>query len=188
MDVLIIGGGVAGLSCALYTRKAGMKTLVLDQQKSQISQVKAVFNYPGVAQPISGDQWLSEARQQVTQLGGEIVTATVTGFTTKDRPYTVQTEDGQSYTAPYLVLAVNLGYELLTKHDFTLSVNEHVPSKKIRYVNETSFDGKTPYEGIYVAGLLANVPSQSVIAAGQGAFVGVQIASDFLQKPFMWHD
>ncbi|MCI0181811.1 NAD(P)/FAD-dependent oxidoreductase [Sulfoacidibacillus ferrooxidans] len=188
MDVIIIGGGVAGLSCALYTSKAGMETVVIDQQTSQLGSVKAVFNFPGFAQGIAGEDWLLAAREQVTTAGATLTLGKATELKTTNRPYTVITEDGRSFTAPYVVLAVNLGFELLTKHDYALLVNEHVPSRKIRHIEGIGYDGKTAQPGIYAAGLIANVPSQSVIAAGQGAFVGVQIASEFLQKPFMWHD
>lgn len=187
-DVVIIGGGVSGLSCAIYTARAGMRTIVLDRPDSQLVGVKQVFNFPGFEQGIAGGDWLAAARAQACAQGANVKEETVVQLSFDDRPYTVTTEAANVYEATFVVLAVNLGYELLAKHGMDLAVNEHVPSKKIRYVPEAQYDGRTARAGVYVAGLLANVPSQSVIAAGQGAFVGVQIASAFVQKPFMWHD
>jgi thioredoxin reductase (NADPH) len=188
VDVAIIGGGVAGLSCALYTGKAGMKTLVLDKDTSQLRKVKTLLNFPGISEGISGEQWLHTAQQQARNFGVELVRSEVASVRLSDSLHTLITGDGLIWGASYLVFAVNLGYELLEKTGFDLEVNEHVPSRKIRSLTNVDFDGKTTYDRVYMAGLSTGIPSQTVIAAGQGAFVGIQIASEFLGKPYMWHD
>ncbi|MCY0875614.1 MAG: FAD-dependent oxidoreductase [Firmicutes bacterium] len=187
-DVVIVGGGVAGLSCAIFTAKAGLRTIILDSPDSQLRGVKQVWNFPGFEQGIAGADWLASARTQAVLQGAVVREEKVVALELQARPYTAKTETGNTYEAPFLVLAVNLGSELLATQGLELAVNEYVPSKKIRYVTEAQSNGQTSREGVFVAGLLANLPSQSVIAAGQGAFVGVQIASAFGQKPFMWHD
>lgn len=188
VDVLIVGGGVAGLSCALYTSKAGLSTLVINHGKPQLQSVEAVWNIPGIDAGVSGASWLDSARSQVTQLGGILEEAQVESMSFSQRPYFVLSESQQEWAAKYVVLATNLGYSLLERHGFEVAINEHVPSRKIRKVNGINYDGKTQIPGVYIAGLLTDIPSQTVIAAGQGAFVGVQIASDHLGRPFMWHD
>ena len=187
-DVLVIGAGVSGLSCALYTSKAGLNTVVLEHGESQLKSVKMVYNIPGIQEGISGVQWLESARTQVLNAGGSIHAGKVESLALTDQPYTIVTTDGRMWSAQYLVIAVNLGYPLLESLGFDVAVNEHVPSRKIRKVLEVGYDGKSRLPGVFFAGLLTDVPSQTVIAAGQGAFVGVQIASDFLKHPFMWHD
>lgn len=187
-DVLVIGGGVSGLSCALYTSKAGLNTVVLEHGESQLKSVKMVHNIPGIQKGISGADWLESARTQVFSAGGAIHTGKVESVTVTDRPYTAITTEGRLWSSQYLVIAVNLGYPLLESLGFEVAVNEHVPSKKIRKVSKVGYDGKSHLPGVFFAGLLTDLPSQTVIAAGQGAFVGVQIASDFLKRPFMWHD
>jgi thioredoxin reductase (NADPH) len=187
-DVLVVGAGVSGLSCALYTSQAGLDTVVLEHGDSQLKSVKMVHNIPGVEAGISGAQWLESARNQVIHAGGAIRRGNVEAIAFNERPYVAVTTDGNRWSARYLVIAVNLGYPLLESLGFEVAVNEHVPSKKIRKVLEIGYDGKSHVPGVFFAGLLTDVPSQTVIAAGQGAFVGVQIASDFLERPFMWHD
>lgn len=195
IDVLIVGGGVAGLSCALFTSKAGLSTIVIDDGESQFASVKNVMNYTGVSKKMSGKELLDQTTIQVEELEGKITKGQVIDLDLQTRPYSItiktknETENNSiTYTCSYLVLAVNLGYSLLEKAGFQLEVNEYVPSKKIRYAQNVHFDGRTNHPGIFVAGLLANIPSQAIIAAGQGAFVGVQIASDHLGQPYMWHD
>ncbi|OFW75029.1 MAG: hypothetical protein A2201_07160 [Alicyclobacillus sp. RIFOXYA1_FULL_53_8] len=176
------------MSCALYTSKAGLKTVVLSHGTPQLKSVDVVRNMPGIMDGISGEQWLQSLREQVLQVGGELVDGSATSLNLQTQPLWVVTADGTEWAAKFVVLAVNLGFELLERQGFDLSINEHVPSRKIRKVNGVGYDGKTNFSGVYVAGLLADIPSQAVIAAGQGAYVGVQIASEHLGKPFMWHD
>lgn len=190
-DVVIIGGGVAGLSCALYTAKAGLSTMVIDAEASQLQTVKQLNNVPGLsspAAPLGGSDWLVYARSQAEEAGAKIHGDRATKLSLDTRPFHVVTERGFECTGDFVVLAVNLGYPWLTELGFDVAVNEHVPSGKIRYVVGAGYDGVTAVDGLYVAGLLAHIPSQSVIAAGQGAFVGVQIASRQLGRPYMWHD
>lgn len=188
VDVLIVGGGVAGLSCAMYTSKAGLKTLVLNSGKPQLESVAAIWNLPGITDPISGSDWLASARTQVSNLGGCIEDAKVDSISLEKRPYLVSSQEHTQWATKYLVFANNLGNELLERHGFPISINENVPSRKIRKVAGVGYDGKTAIAGVFVAGLLSDVPSQTVIAAGHGTFVGVQIASDHLNRAFMWHD
>ncbi|MDP9728129.1 NAD(P)/FAD-dependent oxidoreductase [Alicyclobacillus tolerans] len=197
VDVLIVGGGVAGLSCALFTSKAGLSTLVIDNEDSQISDVKQIWNFPGIVEGISGEEWLSAARHQVQKYGGQFLTGQVTSLDVHSpikkvflEPNKISTnyEWENPITTTYLVLSVNLGYQLLEDAGFSLAVNEHVPSRKIRYVEGVQYNGRTHITNVYIAGLLAHLPSQTVIASGQGAFVGIQIASQHLGKAFMWHD
>lgn len=187
-QVIIVGGGVAGLSCAIYTGQAGLRTLVVDKGESQLLNVKQIRNYPGLSPETSGEEWMRTARIQAKDAGVEFVDAQVGRLVLDRRPYGVTERNGQSWTADFIVLSVNLGFELLENHGIHLGINRHVPSKKIRYVEHANVEGLTGLPGVYVAGLLAHVPSQIVIAAGQGTFVGVQIASDALGRPYMWHD
>jgi len=190
-DVVIIGGGVAGLSCALYTAKAGLATVVIDADASQLQTVKQLNNLPGLSAPsaqLGGSEWLLYARSQASDAGAKIHSDRATMLSWDTRPFHVATERGFECTSEFAVLAVNLGYPWLTELGFDVAVNEHVPSGKIRYVVGAGYDGVTSVDGLYVAGLLAHIPSQSIISAGQGAFVGVQIASRHLGRPYMWHD
>lgn len=188
LDVLVIGGGVSGLSCALYTSKAGLITTVLHDNTSQLKKVKEVWNIPGIETGITGQAWLNSAQQQVEAHGGTVVEAHVESLALETRPYRATTTDGTIFTADYIVLATNLGYSLLEASGFDVDINEHVPSRKIRKLQHVGYDGTTHLPGVYAAGLLADIPSQTAIASGQGAFVGIQIASQRLGKPFMWHD
>lgn len=53
-DVIIVGAGPAGLSAALYTSRANVKTLVIGKDGGALERVEKIENYFGVAAPISG--------------------------------------------------------------------------------------------------------------------------------------
>lgn len=192
-DVLIVGGGVAGLSCGLFTSQAGLLTMIFDHGHSQMRQVKAVNNFPGLTGSISGSELLSTMKDQVFQAGAVFVSEFVERVEfERDKPageglVTIVTTSG-TFCGHQLVIASNLYTHLLEEIGFRLEVNQHVPSGKIRFVEGAKWDGSTSDPRVHIAGLLSNIPSQSVIVAGQGAMVGVRIASDQLGKAYMWHE
>jgi thioredoxin reductase (NADPH) len=70
-DVLIIGGGPAGCSCALYTSRSSLKTYVLDKNPSvgALAITHKIANYPGVSNEVSGSDLLEMMRNQAISYG-----------------------------------------------------------------------------------------------------------------------
>ena len=78
-DVLIIGGGPAGCSCALYTSRSSLKTYILDKNSSvgALAITHKIANYPGVSKEVSGSALLEMMRNQAISYGTEYVRAQV---------------------------------------------------------------------------------------------------------------
>lgn len=186
IDVIVVGGGIAGLAASLFTQKAGLRTIVFDTGVSQLKKVSAVWNYMGKTGN-SGEQMIEDYRNQVTNVGVELRDEEVLSVTQEEDSFVVQTA-AETYSAKYVIIATNLNTQLLADLGFELVVNEKVPSGKIKQVKGIGWEGVTQLPNLYVAGLLAGVPSQAIIAAGQGAAVGVDIAAKATGKTYMWHD
>lgn len=74
-DVLIIGGGPAGATAAIYTARAGLKTGVLDKglTTGALGVTSKIANFPGVVGDVSGAELLSVMRKQATDFGAEFI-------------------------------------------------------------------------------------------------------------------
>jgi len=112
-EVIIIGGGPAGLTAGLYTSRAGLKSLLLERGivGGQIINATKVENYPGFPQGISGAELGSLMHQQAVKHGLEVVTAEVTGIT-RGLTYSISTAEGE-FKATTIIIAAGSEYRKL---------------------------------------------------------------------------
>lgn len=80
-DVIIIGGGPAGLSAAQYASRSKLKTIVLDKSATAgaLAYTSHIENYPGLDHPVSGKELLDKFRDQAVRFGAEYKEAQVVG-------------------------------------------------------------------------------------------------------------
>lgn len=182
-DVLIIGGGAAGLSCALILGSAKDKDFAKDKRIGIITHQKtshlntALFNNVlGLNPGTTGLSILNDGKQQLADLYPhvkQIEKEKVSQITQTDTGYTVVTNK-DTYTTKLVVIAV--GYtNLLTIKGLENYVGPHpraaIEKDRIWLKNEDHLVTK----GMYVAGTLAGWRSQFAIAAGSGSQVGTDI-------------
>lgn len=112
-DVIIIGGGPAGLTAGLYTSRAGLKSLLLERGAlgGQMVNATLVENYPGFPEGIAGSELGSLMHRQAVRYGLEVVTAELTGVS-EGRPYSVATTGG-SFEAAAIIIATGSEYRKL---------------------------------------------------------------------------
>ena len=95
-DVIIIGGGPAGLTAALYLARAKYRTLVLEKEKfgGQITITHEVVNYPGVTKT-TGEELTETMRRQAESFGAEFMLAEAESIDMSGDVKTVKTSRGE---------------------------------------------------------------------------------------------
>lgn len=113
-DVIIIGGGPAGLTAAVYARRAGKSALVIEKGGfgGQIAFSPKVENIPGT-QSISGAAFADQLVSQAMNLGADVEMECVTSVEKTDDVFTVSTEEGGAYEGLSVILAVGVKHRLL---------------------------------------------------------------------------
>ena len=104
-DIIIIGGGPAGVSAALYTARAGMKTIIIHKGGGALDKAEKVDNFYGSA-GVSGPKLLAAGITHAADMGAEIINGEVVKILRdfQDGHFTVETTS-KSYTAQALLLA-----------------------------------------------------------------------------------
>ena len=113
-DIIIVGGGPAGLTAAVYALRAGRTVLVIEKGGfgGQIAFSPKVENIPGFTQ-ISGAEFADKLTEQAMNLGAEMELETVTGVEKTETGFVVTTEEGSSFEAKAVILATGVKHRML---------------------------------------------------------------------------
>jgi len=105
-DVIIIGGGPAGLSAAQYASRSNLKTVVLDKSPTAgaLAYTSKIENYPGLVEPLSGSELLDLFRNQAIKFGAEYVEMQVVGVAIDQEIKEVQGID-KTYKGKTVIIA-----------------------------------------------------------------------------------
>lgn len=104
-DVLVVGGGAAGLSASIYASRYNLKVLLVSRETGgQISDADKVCNYPGFVE-VSGFELASKFAEHARKLGVKIKDAEVVSVRRDDGFFVVETEDDMEFKAKSLILA-----------------------------------------------------------------------------------
>jgi len=115
-DLIVVGGGPAGLGAAVYGASEGLRTVLVERLASggQAGQSSRIENYLGFPDGVSGGQLTDRARRQATKFGAEVLTTReVTGLEVRGSARRVTFADGTFIDAHAVILATGVSYRRL---------------------------------------------------------------------------
>ena len=115
-DLVVIGGGPAGLGAAVYGASEGLRTVLVERTATggQAGQSSRIENYLGFPDGVSGAQLTERARRQAVKFGAELILARdVTALEVAGSARRVQFADGSSVDAHTVILATGVSYRQL---------------------------------------------------------------------------
>lgn len=190
-QVAIVGGGVAGLSAALFLARAKFSAAVYDQHESSLYRVSRVNNYLGFPDGVAGAELIDLGRRQAQLFGASMIDVDVVRVNRLDETeqstsasaedmFSIETTQSAD-TAAFVLLASNkrtdiaqsLGLELGGHGSRFVSVDEH---------------GQTAVDRLYAAGRITGLPSQAIVSAGDGARVAIAIIERIRGGYYVDHD
>jgi thioredoxin reductase (NADPH) len=149
-DLIVIGGGPAGLAAAVYGASEGLRTVLIERTATggQAGQSSRIENYLGFPDGVSGGQLADRARRQAEKFGAELVTArTATTLEVNGSKRTVRFADGGSVDAHAVILATGVAYRQLGAEGCT-----ELTGKGIYYGAAVSVASECDGEEVYVVG------------------------------------
>ena len=145
-DLLVIGGGPAGLTAALTAEAHGMDTLVLDNSNlgGQAASATLIENYPGFPNGISGDQLMSNIVDQALKFSTEFeAPSRVTHISKTEEGILATTEEGAQYLGNMALISTGLEQRLLRARNLAAYTHRGVmygsPVRTTQYENKELF-------------------------------------------------
>ena len=113
-DIVIVGGGPAGLTAAVYGLRAGKSVVVIEKNGfgGQIAYSPKVENIPGTIQ-ISGAEFADKLTEQAMNLGADMELETVTAVEKTEAGFRIHTEDGAEFEGKTVILALGVRHRML---------------------------------------------------------------------------
>ncbi|MCB0155608.1 MAG: FAD-dependent oxidoreductase [Anaerolineae bacterium] len=110
-DLIVIGGGPAGTSAAIYAARANLRTLVIDKGATAgaLGITAKISNYPGVPGPVSGLELVETMREQARSFGAEFLTDKVVGVDLQSTPKVVMAGTNTFETKAILLATGSMG-------------------------------------------------------------------------------
>ena len=169
-DIIIIGGGPAGLTAAIYARRSGKSVLILEKEGfgGQIAYAPRVENYPGVG-PVRGVELAERMLNQAMDLNAEAEIGTVCAVEDRDGVKVVRTLEGEEFRSRAVIIAAGARHRRLE-----LPGEGELTGSGVSYC--AVCDGE-----FYAGGTVA------VVGGGDSALQEALLLSDLCEKVYIIH-
>ncbi len=181
-DVIIIGSGPAGLTAAIYTTRANLKTLIIAGEKwgGQLMLTTIVENYPGFPEGIQGPDLMMAMRKQAEHHGAEIVEENFTEGDFTKPPFTVKTD--KTYQGKSVIIATGADTKWLgvkgEKEKIGRGISSCAPCDAPFFRNKRVVVVGGGDSAMEEALVLAKVASEVIIVHRRDSFRASQIMQD----------
>jgi thioredoxin reductase (NADPH) len=184
-DVAIVGGGPAGASAATFTARAGLQTVLIDADAGMTRRAM-VNNHLGFPAGVSGPDLVENGKAQAAHAGAEVVPGKVVDLhSNTGEGFSLKTEDGTAYEAKQIILTLGANPELAR----TAGINVKPGTEpRIKEIVDVDAQGRTSMAGVWAAGTAAGVSVHTIITAGDGARVAINLISETKGERHVDHD
>lgn len=183
-DLIIVGGGPAGASAAIFSARAGLRTLVIDEDKGWTRRAM-VYNHLGFPDGITGPELVELGRRHAQGAGAEWVDGSVTELEPGGEGVGVVTADGERHEARDVLLAVGVKTSVAEAAGVTTKEGSE---PRVSSVVDVDADGRTNVAHIWAAGTAGSVSVHTIVTAGDGARVAINIVSGQRGERHVDHD
>lgn len=183
-DLVIVGGGPAGASAALFAARAGLITVVVDADKG-ITKRAMVHNHLGLANGVTGPELVEVGKQQALNAGATWVDGTATLIASDSSGVNVTLDSGEIIHATDAILALGVATALATESGIE---TKPATEPRISTVCVVDGEGRTTMPHVWAAGTIAGVSVHTIVTAGDGARVAINVVSERRGERYVDHD
>jgi thioredoxin reductase (NADPH) len=184
-DLIVIGGGPAGLGAAVYGASEGLRTVLVERTATggQAGQSSRIENYLGFPDGVSGAQLTDRARRQAARFGAEVLTAReVTGLSVCGSARRVTFADGTSIDAHTVILATGVSYRRLEAPGLSA-----LTGRGVYYGSALTEASACLGQDIYIVGGANSAGQAAVYLARHAKSVTILVRAPSLEKSMSYY-
>ncbi len=184
-DLIVIGGGPAGLGAAVYGASEGLRTVLVERTATggQAGQSSRIENYLGFPDGVSGAQLTSRARRQATKFGAEVLTTRdVVGLEAKGSARSVRFTDGSTIDAHTVILATGVSYRRLAAPGL-----DEMTGRGVYYGSTLTEAAACSGQDVFIVGGANSAGQAAVYLARGAASVTILVRGPSLQRSMSYY-
>jgi thioredoxin reductase (NADPH) len=184
-DLIVVGGGPAGLAAAVYGASEGLRTVLIERTATggQAGQSSRIENYLGFPDGVSGGQLADRARRQAEKFGAELITArAATALEVNGSKRTIRFADGGSIDAHAVILATGVAYRQLAATGC-----DELTGRGVYYGAAVSVASDCKDEEVYVIGGANSAGQAAMYLARQAKSVTILVRAPSLEASMSYY-
>jgi thioredoxin reductase (NADPH) len=184
-DLVVVGGGPAGLGAAVYGASEGLRTVLVERRATggQAGTSSRIENYLGFPDGVSGAQFTDRARRQATKFGAEVLTArAVVGLDARGSARVVRFDDGAELAAHTIILATGVSYRMLEVPGLT-----DLAGRGVFYGAATTEAPNCAGQDVYIVGGANSAGQAAMYFARHARRVVILVRGDSLQRSMSYY-